>query len=145
MFFEKLKSILEFYFNVFQLFLTEFHRVSKSKLVFTGDCGSLFAFSLKTNCLANVKLPGLQNGCNVFSIARRKLKNSSTFIHITHLFVINLYFHIQDAIPQFDFIIIFYIHCKNELLNTILGTHIPNLQGRYQGEQNIFIPPWHLT
>ena len=53
--------------------------MSNSNLVFNDDGGKVWAFSLTTNSLANIKLPGLHGGCNVFTITNRKDQKSSKF------------------------------------------------------------------
>jgi len=68
-----------------------FFRISKSTLIFNDDGGKVWVFSLKSTSFANIKLPGLQNGCHVFTVITRKQKKCITLAVCNEAHAINIY------------------------------------------------------
>ena len=48
--------------------------MSRSNVIFTDDDGRLWHYSLESNLVSNVRLPGLPTGCNVYGICNKSKK-----------------------------------------------------------------------
>eukprot|EP00112_Aurelia_sp_Birch-Aquarium-sp1_P008977 Seg2005.2 transcript_id=Seg2005.2/GoldUCD/mRNA.D3Y31 product="hypothetical protein" protein_id=Seg2005.2/GoldUCD/D3Y31 len=66
-------------------------RISRSNIMFTDDDGRLWRYSLESNLVSNVRLPGLPNGCNVYSICNKSKTNQGLLAVCTDGHTINLY------------------------------------------------------